>query len=69
MKKISAVYLGESKCDECRVFELNEQTNNFEMLKDKEVKYKKERVEEDKDFLVFKIDDDKATLMKDYRRY
>ncbi|TKI47878.1 hypothetical protein [Lysinibacillus tabacifolii] len=64
MKKIRAIYIGDVRFDQCPVFELNVETNYFEMLIDKEFRYEKEVVEEDHDFLVFEIENDVATLIK-----
>lgn len=63
MKKIRAIFIGDVRYDQCPVFELNNETNFFEMLIDKESKYEKEVVEEDNDFLIFEIEKDIATLM------
>lgn len=65
MKKVRAIFIGDVRFDECPVFELNRKTGYFEMIVDKEFKYLKEVVEEDDDFLVFEIENDSATLMKD----
>ncbi len=64
MKKIRAIFIGDVRFDQCPVFELNVETNYFEMLIDKELRYEKEVVEEDTDFLVFEIENDVATLIK-----
>ncbi|MCK1998784.1 hypothetical protein MPH47_16420 [Psychrobacillus psychrodurans] len=64
MKKIRAIFIGDVRYDQCPVFELNNETNYFEMLIDKEMKYEKEVVEEDDDFLIFEIEKDIATLME-----
>lgn len=64
MKKIRAIYIGDVRFDQCPVFELNVETNYFEMLIDKEFRYEKECVEEDSDFLIFKVESDRATLIK-----
>ncbi|AHN24063.1 hypothetical protein FCT18_06140 [Lysinibacillus sphaericus] len=64
MKKIRAIFIGDVRFDQCPVFELNVETNYFEMLIDKELRYEKEVVEEDNDFLVFEIENDVATLIK-----
>lgn len=63
MSKIRAVYIGDVRFDQCPVFELNPETDYFEMLIDREFRYEKEVVEEDNDFLIFKIEDDKAILI------
>lgn len=64
MKKIRAIFVGDVRFDHCPVFELNVETNYFEMLIDKEFRYEKEVVEEDNNFLVFEIENDVATLIK-----
>lgn len=64
MKKIRAIYIGDVRFNQCPVFELNVETNYFEMLTDKEFRYEKECVEEDSDFLIFKVENDRATLIK-----
>lgn len=63
MKKIRAIYIGDVRFEQCPVFELNKETNYFEMLIDKEFKYEKECVEEDNDFLVFEVENDEARLI------
>ena len=65
MKKIRAIYIGDVRFDQCPVFELNMKTNYFEMLIDKEMRYEKECVEEDDDFLVFIVENDIATLIEE----
>lgn len=62
MKKVRAIYIGDVRFDQCPVFELNMETNYFEMLIDKEFKYEKEVVEEDDEFLVFIVENDIAHL-------
>lgn len=64
MKKIRAIYIGDVRFEQCPVFELNEETNCFEMVVDKEFRYEKECVEEDSDFLIFEVENDMATLIK-----
>lgn len=64
MKKIRAIFIGDIRFDQCPVFELNNETNYFEMLIDKEMRYEKEIVEEDDDFLIFEIEKDSATLIE-----
>ena len=61
-EKIRAIFIGDVRFDQCPVFELNTDTNYFEMLIDKEFRYAKELVEEDDDFLVFVVENDIATL-------
>ena len=65
MKKIRAIYIGDVRFDQCPVFELNMETNYFEMLIDKEFRYEKEVVEEDDEFLVFVVENDIATFIKE----
>ena len=65
MKKIRAIFIGDVRFDQCPVFELNPDTNYFEMLIDKEFRYAKELVEEDDDFLVFVVENDLATLIEE----
>ena len=65
MKKIRAIYIGDVRFDQCPVFELNTDTNYFEMLIDKEFRYEKEVVEEDDEFLVFVVENDIATVIKE----
>ncbi|MEK4715909.1 hypothetical protein [Sporosarcina sp. FSL K6-5500] len=45
-------------------FELNNETNYFEMIIDKEFRYEKELVEEDEDYIIFEIEKDIATLIE-----
>ncbi|AJD29231.1 hypothetical protein EJM73_06610 [Clostridium botulinum] len=65
MKKIRAIYVGDVRFEQCLVFQLNKETDYFEMLVDKEFRYKKECIEEDADWLIFEvdIDEDKAKLL------
>lgn len=63
MKKIRAIFIGDVRFNQCPVFELNNATNYFEMIIDKEFKYEREVVEEDEDFLIFEIEQDIATLI------
>ena len=64
MKKFRAVFIGDVRFDQCPVFELNTKTRYFELIIDKEIRYEKEVVEEDDDFLIFKVEDDIATLIE-----
>lgn len=59
-----AIYIGDVRFDQCPVFELNTETNYFEMLLDKEFRYEKEVVEQDEEFLVFTVHNDRATFVK-----
>ena len=61
--KIRAIFIGDVRFDQCPVFELNTETNYFEMIIDKEIKYEKVVVEEDEEFLIFEIEKDIATIM------
>lgn len=63
MKKIRAIYIGDVRFNQCPVFELNMETNYFEMLMDKEFRYEKECVEEDDDFMIFTVENNKAVLV------
>ena len=42
--------------EQCPVFEIKNQTNYFETMIDKDMRYEKEVVEEDDDFLIFEIE-------------
>lgn len=64
MKKIRAIFIGDVRFDECPVFELNIESNYFEMIIDKEIRYKKEVVIKDDDFIIFNVEDDIATVIK-----
>ncbi|MFD1928921.1 hypothetical protein ACFSFY_12840 [Sporosarcina siberiensis] len=64
MKKVRAIFIGDVRYDQCPVFELNNETDYFEMIIDKEVRYEKVVVEEDDDFLIFEIEKDIATLIE-----
>lgn len=63
--KVRAIYIGDVRFDQCPVFELNTETNYFEMIIDKEIKYEKVVVEEDEEFLIFEIENDVATMRND----
>lgn len=60
--KTRAIYIGDVRFNECNVFELNTETNYFEMLNDREFRYEKEVVEEDDDWLLFEVITDKDEL-------
>lgn len=62
MAKIRAIYLGDLRFDNCGVFELNEKTGNYEMLSCKDIRYPKECVEEDTDFIIVKVEQDHVKL-------
>ncbi|AXI00952.1 hypothetical protein DV702_15280 [Sporosarcina sp. PTS2304] len=64
MKKTRAIFIGDVRYDQCPVFELNNETDYFEMIIDKEVRYEKVVVEEDDDFLIFEIEEDIANLIE-----
>lgn len=70
MKRFRAIYIGDIRFNQCSVFELNFKTNYFEMINDNEISYEKECVEEDGDFLIFEVINDRATLIekKKFRR-
>ncbi|PID05266.1 MULTISPECIES: hypothetical protein [unclassified Sporosarcina] len=63
--KVRAIFIGDVRFDQCPVFELNTETNYFEMIIDKEIKYEKVVVEEDEEFLIFEIENDVATMRND----
>lgn len=65
MKKTRAMYIGDIRFEQCPVFELNEETNYFEMLVDKELRYEKEVVENDDEFLLFEVENDIVTYIKE----
>lgn len=55
MKKIRAIYIGDIiHHNQCPVFELNKETDWFEMIEDSSFKYEKDCVNLDSGFLVFK---------------
>ncbi|ARF15527.1 hypothetical protein [Sporosarcina ureae] len=60
--KVRAIFIGDVRFDQCPVFELNNETNYFEMIMDKETRYEKAVVEEDEEFLIFEIENDSATM-------
>ncbi|PID16709.1 hypothetical protein CSV63_02140 [Sporosarcina sp. P34] len=60
--RIRAIFIGDVRFDQCPVFELNNETNYFEMIIDKEIRYEKVVVEEDEEFLIFEIENDIATI-------
>lgn len=64
MKKVRAIFIGDVRFDQCPVFELNNETDYFEMIGDPELKYLREVVEEDDGFLIFDIENDEATLIE-----
>ena len=64
MKKTRAIFIGDVRFDQCPVFELNTETDYFEMIIDKEIKYEKVVVEEDDDFLIFEIENDHAIFIE-----
>lgn len=64
-----AIYSGDVRFDFCPVFELDEDTEEFIMLSDKEFRYDKDVVYEDEDFLLFEVttgdeDDDEIGTVK-----
>lgn len=62
MISIRAIYIGDVRFDQCSVFELDTETNSFEMINDKIVSYVKEVVYKDDDFIVFEYDKKKDTV-------
>lgn len=58
MNKIRAIYVGDVRFNNCPVFELNVDSNQFVMLSDDMFRYDKELVMEDEDFYVFNITED-----------
>lgn len=65
MKKRRAIYIGDVRFDNCPVFELNEENNDYEMLIDKEIRYSKEAVEElESQFIIFEVEDNEAKIIK-----
>lgn len=64
MKKVRAIFVGDVKFEECPVFELNKETDYFEMMADREISYSGEVVEGDGDFLIFEVENDLATLIE-----
>lgn len=63
MKKIRAIYTGDVRFDLCPVFELDFETNYFVMIKDNEFKYGNECVYEDRDFLIFEVENDEVKIV------
>ena len=64
MKK--AIYIGDLRYHPLPVFELNEITNNYEMIEDKEILYSKEIVEVDEDFILFTIVDNRVSISPEW---
>lgn len=62
MNKYRAIYIGDVRFNECNVFELDREADDFVMINDTEIRYSTEAVMEDPDFLVFTISGDRATL-------
>lgn len=56
MKKIRAIYIGDVKYDNCPIFELNNETKEFEMLENKSFKYDSNIIEDDDYWLFFEVD-------------
>ncbi len=67
--KVRAIFKGDIRFDECAIFELNEKTNRFVMIKDKEFEYEKDIVLNDPNFLVFNVVDDEVSLVKEELDY
>lgn len=61
--EIRAIFIGDISFSECPVFEYIATTNQYEMLSDRMVAYDKEVVEQDDDFLLFRVEADVATLL------
>ena len=61
--KIRAIYIGDIKHNRCPVFELNNESGWFEMVEDSSFKYEKNCVNEDSDFLVFKVEGEDVKLI------
>lgn len=57
-KEIRAIYIGDIGFDTCPVFRLNTKTNKFEMLIDIDFQYDAVLVYEDKDFLIFELEEE-----------
>ena len=53
--RLRAIYTQDVRFDSCPVFELNTETNYFEMLEDRLFRYKSEEIYEDENFLVFAV--------------
>lgn len=60
MKKYRAIYIGDMRFNECNVFELDKEADDFVMINDTEIRYSIKAVMGDTDFLVFSISDDRA---------
>jgi len=54
--KVRAIFKNDLTLDVCPIFELNERTENFEMVGDPEFSYPKEAVYEDDSFIVFSVE-------------
>lgn len=61
--KLRAIFIGDFRFSECPVFEYTATTNQYEMLIDRMIAYDKEVVEQDEDFLLFRVEADVATLL------
>lgn len=61
--KLRAIFIGDVRFSECLVFEYTATTNQYEMLSDRMIAYDKEVVEQDEDFLLFRVEADVATLL------
>lgn len=57
-KEIRAIYIGDIAFDTCPVFKLNTETDRFEMLIDCDFQYEAVFVYEDKDFLIFELEEE-----------
>lgn len=65
--KQRAIYVGDVRYDECPVFELDNDTNQFIMIGDSEMRYDSEVVYSDDDFQVFSVKDDTVRLVDKVR--
>lgn len=57
---IRAIFTGDTRYNECNVFEYNNTTKHFHMIKSQEVSYSFDIVMSDKDFIVFVTDGDSS---------
>jgi len=64
MKKIRAICVTDVIFEQCPVFELNKETNYFEMLQDNSFRYEKECIEEDPDWIIFEVEDEEVTITR-----
>jgi hypothetical protein len=66
MIKQRAIFIGDVRFDKCPVFELNEKTGYYEMLKEPDFRYTKDIMLDDGDWLFFEVDtkEDIARMIK-----